>query len=56
MKPNNNFKLAKQTKRCLSLFTFKSKDAKSTYKKLMIEAQMYSLVAPKTIKPEADNS
>lgn len=50
MKTNSSFKLSKAIKRRLSLFKFKNTQEKNTYKKLMIQAQLFENISTKTSK------
>lgn len=50
MKTSSTFKMSKSIKRALSLFPFKNSHDRGTYKKLMIESQLHSLVTPKLSK------
>lgn len=57
MKPTSNFKMSKTVKRMLSLFSFKSTESRTHFKKHMILSQLISeqaLHAPVKGMKEAD--
>lgn len=56
MKTNSTFKMAKQTKIMLALTKFKNSEAKTNFRKLMIESQLHSSVSIKPLKADSDNS
>jgi len=56
MKTSSNFKMAKQTKIMLALTKFRSSEAKTNFRKLMIESQLYGSVTAKPSKGDGDNS
>jgi len=50
MKPGKTFNLSKTSKRALAQFT--DAQARSQWKKCMIEAELFEAVVPKTVKKE----
>ena len=56
MKTTSSFKMSKQTKRSLALSNFRNQEEKTNFRKLMIQAQLYSNVILKAPKQEVDNS
>lgn len=52
MKPNQNFRMSKSTKRVLALGKWKSVEHKNAFKRVMINAEMVAAFVPKTEKVE----
>ena len=51
-KPDKNFRMNKSTKRMLALTKFKTEDQRSSFKRLMIDAQLESEKQPQRDKAE----
>ena len=50
LKPTANYRMSKQTKRTLALGKFRSEEDRNTWKRAMIQAELYSALAPKKEK------
>jgi hypothetical protein len=50
VKTDKNFRMAKTTKRMLSLLPFKDQDQRTAFKHAMIDAQVAASIVPKTVK------
>jgi hypothetical protein len=50
VKTDKNFKMAKTTKRLLTLLPFKDQDQRIAFKHAMIDAQIAASIVPKTVK------
>lgn len=52
MKPNQNFRMSKATKRVLSLTKWKSAEHKNAFKRVMINAELTAAYVPKVEKKD----
>jgi hypothetical protein len=50
VKTDKNFKMAKTTKRLLTLLPFKDEEQRTAFKHAMIDAQVLGNIVPKTVK------
>lgn len=50
LKPTANYRMSKQTKRSLALSKFNSEEQRHAWKRAMIQAELYSALAPKKEK------